>query len=678
MNKNTGYDKTPVPSPDYDIGKVPESIRRRSNWTRTKYTGDDVLESVAQVGEIAGLIANESKELSKQVEYRQDDLENFTNQMVLEMTDKDIISAPEIIAARGSEVDLKTRLEKLTKITYVDTVAQMKALNNLRVGDNVTTVGYYSPNDGGGAEYKIIATKAETKDYSESLSNGLFADLLNIRKSGYVDIRWLGAVSDFNPVTKTGTDVAPYMQKALDITNVKLGTPIKLLGNYYWGTSITTATDFNIFGEHRSNRLMVGTANNPTVRQKSPSELYINPSLAWAIHLTGMGGIPVEDAKATHLTVEKLLVHSAGRTADFVRCTAFGAPSRAGWCQDIQATGLRNVFLFDFLDGSSSLGTNYYNFSVRGGCDSYTVNSFIHAIGRNVTSASLGGLNVFDNSLEWMSQGAIKAYNLFGYNQVKNNLMEGSPEVLDVTINAGHIDVVGNYFEANQGKFRVRGAQGSTPSQVTAKIYGNFFLINDTDYYFSNINLLEMDIGIPLDRTYYNNVILNDTRSLYGVKIKNNVQAYGISSPRIRSVTEDTLQANQFIIKAGTTKIADGIQGKALGTSFSLMGSAYKQKTIGINDYVILNFYKSAGYIAMGAYKTGGSPILDYQISSVYETEGYYTVVLKANTSETEIGLSATKVNANETVYISDVLVTVVSGASGDDKLGKYVGVPVV
>lgn len=568
--------------------------------------------------------------------------------------------------------------ENSAKVYYVDTVVQMKTLNSLKVGDNVVTVGYYAPNDGGGANYRIIATKVQTTHYSESLNNGLFADLMDIQTNGHIDIRWLGAISDFDPITKTGTNVAPYMQRALDITNQHLGMPIKLLGNYYWGTTITTPTDFNIYGEHRPNRTMTGIANNPTATLKSPSELYINPALSCAIHLKGMGGATLQSPKTTHLTVEKLLVHSMGRTADFVRCTAFGGPSRPGYCQDLHATGLRNVFLFDFEEGSSDLGTNYYNFSVRGGCDSYTVNSFISSIGRNTVSASLGGLNVFDNTLEWMNQGAIKAYNLFGYNQVKNNLMEGSPEVLDVSINKGHIDVVGNYFEANQGSFRVRGALGSTPSQVSAKIYGNFFLINTTEYYFSGINLLEMDLGIPLNKTHYNNVILNDTWPLYGVTLKNNVQSYGIATPRIKNIREADRLENQLVFKAGTTSIAEGIQGKALGSTFSLLGSAYKQRTINKDDYIIFNFYKTYGLIAMGTYATGGSPILDFGISSVYEVEGYYTVVLQANATIPEIGLSAYKVNAADTIYFSDVLMTIVPSANGADTLGKYVGIPVV
>lgn len=50
---------------------------------------------------------------------------------------------------------VETKLDK--KPYYYDTVADMKADMKLKAGDMVVTLGYYSANDGGGAEYKIIS-----------------------------------------------------------------------------------------------------------------------------------------------------------------------------------------------------------------------------------------------------------------------------------------------------------------------------------------------------------------------------------------------------------------------------------------------------------------------------------------------------------------------------------------
>ena len=50
--------------------------------------------------------------LSEQLEARQNQVEQFNNQVITEMTDKDVISAPEIIFARGGEDTLGERLDK--------------------------------------------------------------------------------------------------------------------------------------------------------------------------------------------------------------------------------------------------------------------------------------------------------------------------------------------------------------------------------------------------------------------------------------------------------------------------------------------------------------------------------------------------------------------------------------
>lgn len=146
----------------------------------------------------------------------------------------------------------------------------MKNKNQLKVGSFVTTSGYHVGGDGGGANYLITDNINEDVDYYETLNNGLYASLTSIKEHGYVDVRWLGAKSDLDKsvTPHTGTDVAPYFEKALAITNKNLGMRIKVIGNYYWGTELLVYTDVNLFGEHNTNRTITGTANNPTLRKK--------------------------------------------------------------------------------------------------------------------------------------------------------------------------------------------------------------------------------------------------------------------------------------------------------------------------------------------------------------------------------------------------------------------------
>lgn len=86
----------------------------------------------------------------------------------------------------GESVDIK--LNK--KPYYYNTIADMKADSKLKVGDTVITLGYYTLNDGGGAEYKIVGgTHTDEGGNYHRITNGLFAHLLlkdttNIKQFG--------------------------------------------------------------------------------------------------------------------------------------------------------------------------------------------------------------------------------------------------------------------------------------------------------------------------------------------------------------------------------------------------------------------------------------------------------------------------------------------------------------
>ena len=77
----------------------------------------------------------------------------------------------ENINVDGESVEVK--LNK--KPYYYDTVADMKADTKLKAGDMAVTLGYYSANDGGGAEYIIVTSSS---NYSETLNNNLVAELI--------------------------------------------------------------------------------------------------------------------------------------------------------------------------------------------------------------------------------------------------------------------------------------------------------------------------------------------------------------------------------------------------------------------------------------------------------------------------------------------------------------------
>lgn len=107
-------DPRDLPPIDYDRNKVPKAIKDRADGVREAKYGKQNKEFLAQNSEIAGIYAGEAKQLAERTQIRQDAVEDFNNQVIQEMTDKDVISAPEIIEARGGKPSLKARLDETT------------------------------------------------------------------------------------------------------------------------------------------------------------------------------------------------------------------------------------------------------------------------------------------------------------------------------------------------------------------------------------------------------------------------------------------------------------------------------------------------------------------------------------------------------------------------------------
>ena len=227
MSTNYDFDTTPMPPLEYDQSKVPDLSRKHANYVRNKTYGHDVRESLARGVEYAGLVSGLATKTAQDTQLRQDNLETYNEQMIVEMTNKDVISAPEIIEARNGRTTLAERLaEDSERIELVQTAFRQFTVNIADFG-----VVYDDPT------FDNMPIISLAQDYVTAHGNGdiyfpnlgeLFVKPVLKLKSG-VNLR--GAVE--RPVIKVAPDVKDfYMLFGIENTNHNAITDLTIDANY--------------------------------------------------------------------------------------------------------------------------------------------------------------------------------------------------------------------------------------------------------------------------------------------------------------------------------------------------------------------------------------------------------------------------------------------------------------
>lgn len=134
------------------------------------------------------------------------------------------------------------------KATYVDRVADMKAILHLTEGEIVVTLGYYEPNDGGGGEYVLVNDPSLVDDGGSvhPMQNGLKAKL--IVKHNTINLKQFGGSTGIS-------NNVPYIQSCLNYLDSLGGGYLEIpQGTYYVVATIRTIilkSNVTIRGVHR-------------------------------------------------------------------------------------------------------------------------------------------------------------------------------------------------------------------------------------------------------------------------------------------------------------------------------------------------------------------------------------------------------------------------------------------
>ena len=204
MSINYDVDTSPLPPAEYDQSLVPELSRKHADYVRSKTRGLHVREALARGVEYAGLVSSVANKTAKDTKVRQDNLETYNKQMIVEMTNKDVISAPEIIEARNGKATLAERLtEDSNKLELVQTAFRQFTVNIADFGAK-----YDDPT------FDNMPIISAAQDYVAAHGNGdiYFPDLGVLYVKPYLKlkkgIRLVGAVS--RPIIRVAPDVKNF------------------------------------------------------------------------------------------------------------------------------------------------------------------------------------------------------------------------------------------------------------------------------------------------------------------------------------------------------------------------------------------------------------------------------------------------------------------------------------
>ena len=376
-----------------------------------------------------------------------------------------------VLSAKQGKV-LKDLVDK--KPYYFDTVTDMKA-GNLSAGDYVITKGYYSANDGGGAEYNIVAT---TSNYSETLNNNLKAELIF---NDNVNVKHFGAKGD-------GTnDDTLFIQNAIDtIRNINLN---KISETDLYTLTIPTGTY----------KITDTVELSPLVKIRTSGSVTINSySLGSALHLLPQETDTIQwyHYNGNYITANDgiFIVNKNNQKGSTIGLEISTNPSVGDKFKGFMHGIIENITFKDFNTGLYMHGVNIY-------CDNFNNLKFLQTTnsvqwGDTNTIADNAGERITFRNCQFGSLGT--EIMLYMVNDIADmNFIDCSFDYGDcVCYDAGDK----GYSNFNFSQCHFEGiSHALTDADILTKPYGYVF----GDFKYSNFNFSQCNLGIDKRRKMF-------------------------------------------------------------------------------------------------------------------------------------------------------------------------------
>lgn len=416
----------------------------------------------------------------------------------------------------------------------------------------------------------------------------------------YIDVRWVGAVSEENPYTSE-VDSAPYFKRAVELTQYNKGCSVRVIGRYRIASTVETERDLKIFGVYKNNRTF---STSFDVDENNISEIYVDGCSAFKM----LGRGTFDQWKNANFYINNLIIkgsdNSSGSNVVFLEYQATGAPTRVGLISDIEVRDMGKL-LYVHNDENYTAGTGpIYANLVIDRIVAYGNDQFLVAKTTSTRLATLLNIVIRDSNIEQNRGISIEIESLNGPLIIENCIFENEPTPIKINSNTGSIDIRNNYFEDIDGNYLEVVGNVSVINTIiryygnTVNNSGNIYLSNVTIDKFDKFVINNWDYECTFDNCYFKDNYHRD------IKLKN------ISDQCLTKniAYVDTLEESDFYFaNFGYDDIKNGILGIKLNSSVA--SYAKVEKSLSIGDKVTVVTYSTNGgfNLAITDYKKWGA-----------------------------------------------------------------------
>lgn len=396
--------------PEVEAGTKDNVSMTLAKWIRQKAYGRDVRESIAQFVEWVSVLTNRAIDKVDDNAERQTTVEEQFQSVLDETTGKDVISAPELIAARNGKPNLKTRIDDLEN----ETNAQLAETDIM--------------------EHKPSSVWGEFQDHS-------------------VNVKWFGAKGDGI------TDDTVAIQKAID-TGLNVYFPV--------GVFLVKSVRIRHSGQIiKGGGKVRSWGTNPDLNETIIKGIGVGTDFIF------VNSLEREDGVVSATRFEDLTIDGNGRTTNGIRLgnSSVVRGVRVHNCivgiQDVMVGVIDNCEIFDNTDGiKSAIDSRITNsFLARNTIALNLINSNDNTISNNKIEWNGKGIllktavynmitgNIFDRQTTYGIETDSVAYTTIVANQFERNLQN-------------HMYLIGDQFLITGNTFFKKNSEDGTQGQL--------------------------------------------------------------------------------------------------------------------------------------------------------------------------------------------------------------------